>query len=168
MFNVVVSAVLAYAITSGYMGNRLLSLYEILNTKDIAIFLVMAFFLVLFALLLLDHWKHNRRQIRAALSMRKHPKLRKHILDGVTDGSFAYLISPQPYGADAMLPPMTVVFVSSVEDRGEKRIAYVVPKFESQVDMDKSVLTSVPQMHIEVPYDQLWKYVPRHMIPELV
>lgn len=168
MFNVVVSAILAYAITSGYVGNRLLSLYEILNVTSTAVFLAMTFFLILFALVLVDHWKHNRRQIRAALSMRKHPKLRKHILDGVTDGCFAYLISPQQYGADALLPPMTIVFVASVADRGENRVAYVVPKFESQVDMDSSVQSNVPQMHIEVPYDQLWKYVPRHMIPELV
>ena len=167
MFNVVVSAILAYAITSGYIGNRLLSLYEILNTKNMLLFLVMTFAIILMLLILLDHWKENRRMIKAALTARRHPKLRKHVMDGVTEGCFAYLISPHKYGTEATLPPMSIVYIIGIVDRGVDRIAHVVPRFESHVELPDE-FGSVPQMSIEVKIDQLWKYVPRHMIPELV
>lgn len=166
MLITLLSAALAYAIVcaSGEHA-RVVDLWTLLNSPNLI--WQFLFFTVLFTVLGIAAKEYRAKAaiLRAAMSRRRHPKLRKLILDGVSEGGFAYLNKQVQYGTQSegnWLPAMSTVYVILVRaPESDNPTAVCVPYFEGAKDYS-------PSMTVEVPLEDLYKHVPRHLIPELI
>lgn len=166
-FNMMIALLLAYAITCGLNNTGLLSLYQIFSSQVMVLQLSLIFCVIGAVFITLEQIAKNRKQWRAAMTARRAPHLRQHMIDGVVSGSFAYLATQVAYGSDdSWLPPMAKVYVicdlDEIEsDPTRERTMVVVPVFDD-VSLER------PSMAVEVPKKDLYKYIPRNMIPELL
>lgn len=160
---------LAYFVAgaTGSAGPQMLSVYTLLNSKEALLTLAVTFLCIMCVLTSWRQWVKQRSHIKAAMTMRRAPKLRQHMIDGVKGGSFAYLSKQVAYGTEgSWLPPMAEVFVicdmEEIEpDPTREPTMLVVPYF-------RDVPTSRPSIAVQVPASDLFKHVPRNMIPELI
>lgn len=159
--NFVIAIVLGYAVTSASYGTgtEFVSLHMLMNDKELLLTFAITFLASMVLGTFVDSLRKNHKRYKAAMSIRRHPSLHKHVVRGVSQGNFAYLANEEQYGTEDKLPPMTVVYVVSVSDVGEVPMAQVVPKFVEE---------SLPILPIQVPLSSLYQHVPRHMIPEIV
>jgi hypothetical protein len=170
MLITLLSAALAYAIVCASGEHpRIVDLWTLLNSPNLI--WQFLFFTVLFTALGIAAKEYRAKAaiLRAAMSRRRHPKLRKLILAGVGEGSFAYLAKQVQYGTQGeanWLPAMSTVYVICLadevkEDPTREPTAVCVPYFEGAKSYS-------PSMTVEVPLQDLYKHVPRHLIPELI
>lgn len=161
-FNLLIAALVAYALTSAFNGTAMLSMYQILNNKELGLTMVVVFLIAAIVLYSLEQYKDQRTRIRASMTLRRQPKLKAHMQAGLKGGSFAYLAEQQPYGAPgedaSWLPAMAVVYIIDLDEVGH---CVCVPYFNDK-DLQR------PMLAITVAPDKLYKHVPRHMIPELI
>lgn len=160
-FNFVIAVILGYAMACvNYgTGTEFISLHMLMNDNELLLTFGITFLAMMIFGAFLDSLRKNHKRYKAAMSIRRHPALHKHIVRGVSQGNFAYLANEEQYGTEGKLPPMTVVYVVSVSDVGDVPMAQVVPKFVEE---------SLPILPIRVPLSNLYQHVPRHMIPEIV
>jgi hypothetical protein len=167
MMNMLIALVLAYVITSATSGNTMLSLYQIFSSQVLVLKLSVIFMALGAVVITIEQLVANNKRYRAARTLRRTPGLRQHMIDGVCGGSFAYLAKQVQYGTEgAWLPPMSEVFVicdlEEIEpDPTRERTMLVVPYFK-EVDLTR------PSIAVKVPKQDLFKHIPRHMIPEII
>lgn len=169
LFNTLFAVVLAYGLACLTKG-KLVSLYELFNDDKLLMSSIICVLTVMIVMYALEQWRKQRNHIKAALTMRSRaPGLRKHMIEGVQGGTFAYLAKQVQYGTEgegSWLPPMAEVYVicnmNEVEpDETREPTMLVVPVF-------KDVSLSRPTIAVQVPRSDLFKHIPRNMIPELI
>jgi hypothetical protein len=166
-FNVLFAIIGVYLGLSMSQGQSLLSMYDLFSSEVLVLRFILLFVLTMVVFITIEQFCRQRKRIRAALSLRRSPKLRALVKSGVNPGSFAYLATPVRYGDSGMLPAMTVLFV--VDHAGQQNphaeveapSFYVVPYFEN---MPKDQ----PLFPVIVSGSELYPHIPRHMIPELI
>ena len=170
MLITLLSAALAYLIVCASGEHfRIVDLWTLLNTE--ALLWKFLFTTVLLTVLGLAGKEYRAKAaiLKAAMSRRRHPVLRKHILAGVGEGCFAYLAKQVQYGTQGegnWLPAMSTVYVICLKDdvqmdETREPTAVCVPYFEGAKNYS-------PSMTVDVPLYDLYKHVPRHLIPELI
>jgi len=168
LLNALIAVLVAYAI-SCVTQNKLLSMYELFSNEKLLLQAVIAFLSALIVVYGMEQWRKQRKYIKAAMTMRRASGLRKHMIEGVQGGSFAYLAKQVQYGTEgegSWLPPMAEVYVICDMDEVEldptrEPTMLVVPVF-------KNVSLEQPSMAVQVPRADLFKHIPRNMIPELL
>lgn len=166
LLNLFIATLIAYGACALPKG-RLLSVYELFSDENLLMKYVIVLLAALIVLYAIEQWRVQGKRIKAAMTLRRAPGLRQHMIDGVQGGSFAYLAKQVEYGSDGdWLPPMAVVFVicdmEEVEsDPTREHTMLVVPYFK-EVDLQR------PSIAVEVPKKDLYKHIPRHMIPEII
>lgn len=168
LLNLLIASILAYA-SAALPRGRLLSVYEVASDDKLLMQYIIVLLVSLIVMYAFEQWRSHRKAIRAALTMRRSAGLRKHMIEGVVGGSFAYLAKQVQYGTEgegSWLPPMAEVYVicdmDEVElDPSREPTMLVVPVF-------KDVSLERPTMAVQVPRSDLFKHIPRNMIPELI
>lgn len=168
LLNLFIATLIAYA-SAVLPRGRLVSLYELFGDEKLLMQYVIVMLVSLIVMYSFEQWRKQRKYIRATMTLRRAPHLRKHMIEGVQGGSFAYLAEQVMYGTageGSWLPPMAEVYVICDMDEVEQDptrepMMLVVPVF-------KDVSLEQPTMAVQVPRAKLFKHIPRNLIPELI
>jgi hypothetical protein len=169
LFNTLFAVLLAFGIACLTKG-KLVSLYELVSDDKLLMQSIIVVLCATITMYAMEQWRKQRKYIKAALTMRRRaPGLRQHMIEGVQGGTFAYLAKQVQYGTEgegSWLPPMAEVYVICNMDEVEndptrEPTMLVVPVF-------KDVSLTRPTIAVQVPRSDLFKHIPRNMIPELI
>lgn len=163
--NLLIAFVGAYVVVAAYT-NRLLSLHELLNVREHLAVYVIAWLVLIIVAHSVTHYRSNKERYRRARTMRRHDALRYHVTNGIQAKQFAYLRSEQEYGPKTLVAMSAVYVIHVLEGNSTNGPeAWVVP-----VGMPGEPIpeTDHPHLAIRVPLSELYQYVPRHMVPELI